>query len=102
MADNASVVILAKAWKLSQNQPRAREMKFYFLTRSRARSIAAVLRDERATKLKSKMAFARMGCGEWDPTLRCSLLTGRCGHARCSRLDSGPIRPATRPCLVLG
>src|SRR5258707_8239203 len=48
-------------------------MKFCFLTRSRARSIATVLRDERATKLKGKRAFARMGCGEWGPTLRCSL-----------------------------
>jgi hypothetical protein len=81
-------------------------MKFCFLTRSRSPAdgsrLAAVPRDEQAMKLKSRRAFARLGCGEFGPTLRCSLLTGRYGHARRSRLDSDQIRLATRPWLVLG
>jgi len=74
-----------------------RRKNFCLGARSRARSIAGVLRDERATQPQGKRTSVRRVTSNLGRSLRGSLLTDHCEYARRSRLDSTQIRLVTRP-----
>ena len=80
-----------------KSRRRSRRKDFCLGARSRARSIAPVLRDERATPPQGKNTSAQRVTANLGRDLRCSLLTDHRGYARRSRLDSAQIRLVTRP-----
>jgi hypothetical protein len=60
------------------------------LSKARGVRIPAAVCNRRATPERRKIGATRRARAPWAVWLRCSLLTGRCGHARRSRLAIQP------------
>jgi len=80
-----------------KNRRGSHRKDFCLGARSRATTLAEVLREERATKLQGKKASAQRVTANLDRTLRCSSVGDRCGYPPSSRLDSVQIRLVMSP-----
>ena len=70
-------------------------LPIFRLSKARGVRIPAAVCNRRATPERRKAEATRRARAPWAVWLRCSLLTGHCGHARRSRLAIHP-KPLSR------
>jgi GxxExxY protein len=70
-------------------------LPIFRLSKARGVRIPAAVCNRRVTPERRKIGATRGRGAPWAVWLRCSLLTGRCGHARRSRLAIHP-KPLSR------
>jgi GxxExxY protein len=70
-------------------------LPIFRLSKARGVRIPAAVCNRRATPGRRKSGATRRARAPWAVWLRCSLLTGHCGHARRSRLAIHP-KPLSR------